>query len=256
MFRFFVVALVLLAASASAQVAADVNTADVNKDDVNKVVLDALHTLAPNAKIDTIVESSLPGFYAAVIDGHVLYISADGKYLIQGQVFDIAAHREISDEPLAGVRKQGIAKIPHEKRLVFAPPHPKYKVTVFTDVDCPYCRQFHKQIAEYNKFGIEIDYVLFPLSIHPGSDKKAETVWCSADRNGAYTAAMNGQTLPPKTCKNPVAELSAIAIAMGVNGTPAIVADDGTQLGGYVSPQDLALRLDTLATAHKGGTSK
>ena len=186
----------------------------------------------------------------------MLYVSADGKYIIQGQVYDVPAHREISDEPLAGLRKQGIAKIPQEKRLVFAPPHPKYKVTVFTDVDCPYCRQFHKQIAEYNKFGIEVDYVLFPLNIHPGSDKKAETVWCSADRNGAYTEAMNGQTLAPKTCSNPVAELSAIAMAMGVNGTPAIVAEDGSQLGGYVSPQDLAQRLDTLATAHKAAANK
>ena len=130
MSRFFVVALLLLAASASAQVA----------DDVNKVVADALHTLVPRAKVDTIVASSLPGFYAAVIEGHVLYVSADGKYIIQGQVYDVPAHREISDEPLAGLRKQGIAKIPQEKRLVFAPPHPKYKVTVFTDVDCPYCR--------------------------------------------------------------------------------------------------------------------
>jgi thiol:disulfide interchange protein DsbC len=256
MSRFFVVALLLLAGSASAWAADDVNKADVNTDDVNKAVADAVHALVPKAKVDTIVESSLPGFYAAVIEGHVLYVSADGKYLIQGQVFDVPAHREISDEPLAGLRKQGIAKIPQEKRLVFAPPHPKYKVTVFTDVDCPYCRQFHKQIAEYNKFGIEVDYVLFPLSIHPGSDKKAVSVWCSADRNGAYTEAMNGQPLPPKTCSNPVAELSAIATAMGVNGTPAIVAEDGSQLGGYVSPQDLVQRLDTLATARKAAATK
>jgi len=246
MSRFFVVVLLLLAGSASAQVA----------DDVNKAVADAVHALVPQAKLDTIVESSLPGFYAAVIEGHVLYVSADGKYVIQGQIYNVPAHREISDEPLAGMRKKGIAKIPQEKRLVFAPPHPKYKVTVFTDVDCPYCRQFHKQIAEYNKFGIEVDYVLFPLNIHPGSDKKAETVWCSANRNAAYTEAMNGQTLAPKTCSNPVAELSAIAMAMGVNGTPAIVAEDGSQLGGYVSPQDLVQRLDTLATARKAAAAK
>jgi thiol:disulfide interchange protein DsbC len=246
MSRFFVVALLLLAASASVLAA----------EEPNKAVVEALHALAPKAKVDTIVESSLPGFYAAVIEGHVLYVSADGRYIIQGQIYDVPAHREISDEPLAGMRKQGIAKIAPEKRLVFAPPHPKYKVTVFTDVDCPYCRQFHKQIAEYNKFGIEVDYVLFPLSIHPGSDKKAETVWCSADRNGAYTAAMNGQTLPPKTCNNPVGELSAIAIAMGVNGTPAVVAEDGSQLGGYISPADLAQRLDALAAARKATVSK
>jgi thiol:disulfide interchange protein DsbC len=246
MSRLFIVAILLLVGSVSAQAL----------NDANKIVADALHTLAPKAKVDTIIESSLPGFYAAVIEGHVLYVSADGKYLIQGQVFNVPEHRDIGDEPLAGLRKEGIAKIPQEKRLVFAPPHPKYKVTVFTDVDCPYCRQFHKQIAEYNKFGIEVDYVLFPLSIHPGADKKAEAVWCAADRNSAYTAAMNGQTLPPKTCNNPVAELSSIAVAMGVNGTPAVVAEDGSQLGGYVTPQDLALRLDSLAATHKPPATK
>lgn len=225
-------------------------------DDANKIVADALHTVAPKARVDSIVASSLPGFYAAVIEGHVLYISADGKYLVEGKVFNVSERRDISEEPLAGLRKQGIARIPQEKRLVFAPPHPKYKVTVFTDVDCPYCRQFHKQIAAYNQFGIEVDYVLFPLNIHPGADKKAETVWCSADRNGAYTAAMNGQTLAPKTCDNPVAELTGIAMAMGMNGTPAIVADDGSQLGGYLAPADLAQRLEGLATARKAATVK
>ncbi|MDR3389276.1 MAG: DsbC family protein [Rudaea sp.] len=237
MFRFLVLASVLLVGSVSAQAA----------DDARKLVADALHKVAPQAKIESILESSLPGYYAAIIDGHVIYVSADGKYLIEGMVYDVQAHRDMSDEPLAGLRKQGIARIAQNQRLVFAPPNPKYKVTVFTDVDCPYCRQFHKQIAEYNHLGIEVDYVLFPLSIHPGADKKAQTVWCSADRNSAYTAAMNGQTLAPKTCDNPIGELTSVALSMGLNGTPAIVADDGSQLGGYVSPQDLAQRLQSLA---------
>jgi thiol:disulfide interchange protein DsbC len=246
MFRFCILAILLLAGSVSAQ-------AD---DDARKVVADALHTVAPKATIQSITESSLPGYYAAIVDGHVIYVSADGKYLIQGMVYDVQSHRDVSDEPLAGLRKQGIAKIPQSKRLVFAPPNPKYKVTVFTDVDCPYCRQFHKQIAEYNRLGIEVDYVLFPLSIHPGSDKKAQTVWCSADRNIAYTDAMNGQTLAPKTCDNPIGELTNLAISMGLNGTPAIVADDGSQLGGYVAPQELAQRLESLAVARKTALAK
>jgi thiol:disulfide interchange protein DsbC len=248
MFRFLVVSLLLLAGNASAQALGDA--------DARKNVTEALHTIAPKAKVDSIVQAPLPGYYAAIIEGHVLYVSADGRFLIEGKVYDVPGHREVSEEPLASLRKEGIAKIPQDKRLVFAPPHPKYKVTVFTDVDCPYCRQFHKQIAEYNKFGIEVDYVLFPLSIHPGSDKKAQTVWCSKDRNTSYTAAMNGENLPPKTCDNPLAELTSIAFTMGINGTPAIIADDGSQLGGYVSPQDLAQRLDTRAAPGKPATAK
>jgi thiol:disulfide interchange protein DsbC len=216
-------------------------------DEVPKAVTDALHALAPNAKADSITLSSLPGFYAVIVEGHVLYIGADGKYLIEGMVFDVARHIDIKDEQLSATRRDGLAKIAKEKRLVFAPPHPKYKVTVFTDVDCPYCRQFHKQIADYNRLGIEVDYILFPLNIHPGADKKAESVWCAGDRNSAYTDAMNGQALPTKTCDNPVKELTSMAMAMGLSGTPAIIAEDGTQLGGYVPPADLVQRLDAIA---------
>jgi len=213
--------------------------------DAPKAVTDAVHSIAPNAQIDSIDVSALPGYYNVMIGGHVLYISADGRFLIEGQVYDIARHVDLKDERLAAMRRIAIAKIPQDKRLVFAPPHPKYKVTVFTDVDFPNFRQFHKQIADYNRLGIEVDYVLFPLNIHPGADKKAEAVWCAADRNSAYTAAMNGENLPQKTCNNPIKELSADAIAMGLSGTPAIIGEDGSQLGGFVSPADLQLRLDS-----------
>ena len=225
-------------------------------DDAQKIAADALHKVAPAAKIQSVTAAAMPGFYVVVADGHPVFISVDGKYLIEGHVYDIAAHHDIMDDGLTGVRKDALAKIPANKRLIFAPPHPKYTVTVFTDVDCPYCREFHKQIAEYNKLGIAVDYVLFPLSIHPGSDKKAVSVWCSKDRNSAYTEAMDGKTLAPKTCDNPIAEITNVAMSMGVNGTPAIFANDGTQLGGYLPPQQLAQRLDALAAPAKPATAK
>ena len=215
-----------------------------------QVVTDALHKIAPTAKISAVTKSSLPGFYSVVADGHVIFISADGKYLVDGHVYNIATHSDLADEGMAGSRREGLEKIPASSRLTFAPPHPKYRVTVFTDVDCPYCREFHKQIAEYNKLGIAVDYVLFPLSIHPGADKLAESVWCSKDRHTAYNVAMSGKALEPKSCANPIAEISSVANAMGINGTPAIIADDGTQLGGYVTPQQLAQRLAALASEH------
>ena len=220
-------------------------------DEVPKAVTDAIHSVAPKGKIDSARPSSLPGYYSVIVDGHVLYVSADGKYLIEGLVFDVARRVDLKTESLSIVRREGIAKIAQDRKLVFAPPHPKYKVTVFTDVDCPYCRQFHKQIADYNRLGIEVDYVLFPLSIHPGADKKAETVWCAADRNAAYTEAMNGTALPPKTCNNPIKELTSQAMSMGLSGTPAVIAEDGTELGGYVTPADLAQRLESMASTAK-----
>ena len=216
------------------------------EDNTTQAITEGLHKVAPNAKIQSIAESKIPGLYNVVTDGHLILMSGDGKYLIEGHAIDIDAHTDLMQEGMTEARKAGLAKIPADKKLIFAPPNPKYTVTVFTDVDCPYCREFHKQIAEYNKLGIAVEYVLYPLSIHPGADKKAQTVWCEKDRNTAYTNAMNGQTLPQKTCSNPIAEIGSIAATMGIDGTPAILTKDGTQLGGYVAPAQLAQQLESL----------
>jgi thiol:disulfide interchange protein DsbC len=221
--------------------------AAIADDDATKIATEALHKIAPNAKVQSVAPAPLAGFYAVVADGHPIYVSTDGKYLVEGHVVDIAARRDVMEDSLSGVRKAALQAIPAEKKLTFAPAHPKYRVTVFTDVDCPYCRQFHKQIADYNKLGIAVDYLLFPLPIHKGADVKAQTVWCSKDRNATFTDAMNGQALPPKTCANPISEVTSLAEAAGVTGTPAVFAADGTMLGGYIAPDQLAKRLDEIA---------
>jgi len=225
-------------------------------DEAEQAVRDAVKKVLPNAKINAIAPSELAGFYQIVADGQVLYFSNDGKYLIHGSVFDIALHQDLGEKTLAGLRKTTMAKIPLDKQIVFAPKNPKYQVTVFTDVDCPYCREFHKQIAEYNNRGIAVNYVLFPLAMHKGADKKAEAVWCSTDRNTAYTDAMSGKDPGSKTCTNPVAELTEIGKSMGVDGTPAVFTADGDHLGGYISPEQLVQRLDQIAQRSRAVTAK
>jgi thiol:disulfide interchange protein DsbC len=216
-------------------------------DDTDKAVNEALQRIFPSTKPTQVLRSDLPGFHQAVIGSQVFFISDDGKYLIRGNVFDTVSRQDIGEKQLAAVRKGEIAKIPLSKQLVFAPSNPKYTVTVFTDVDCPYCREFHKQIAEYNNLGIAVNYVLFPLPMHKGADKKAEAVWCAGDRNTAYTDAMSGKDPGQKTCANPVAELTEIGKAIGVDGTPAIFSVDGEHIGGYLPPDKLVQRLDQMA---------
>ena len=190
----------LLAASALAMAA-----------DGEKTARDAIHSLLPMAIIDEVVKSDLPGFYEVIISGQITYVTEDGKYLLQGKLYDVPQKKDLTSARIATMREEALAKLPESKVMLFAPENPKHTVTVFTDVDCPYCRQFHKQIAEYNRLGIAVRYVLYPLDIHPGADKKAAAVWCAKDRNAAYTAAMNGQDPGTGTCTNPgrVSALSA-----------------------------------------------
>jgi thiol:disulfide interchange protein DsbC len=182
MFRRFLSAALIAAVSVSAAAA----------DDADKVARDTFKKISPNGKVTSVTKSEVPGFHQVLVGSTVYFISDDGKYFINGNIYDVDAKRDVGAAQIAAVRKEALAKIPVSKELLFAPKNPKYTVTVFTDVDCPYCRQFHKQIDEYNKLGIAVKYVFYPLPIHPGADKKAETVWCSANRNAAYTTAMNG----------------------------------------------------------------
>jgi len=221
----------------------------LHAEDGEKAVREAMHSLLPMAKIDEVVKSDLPGFYEVIVSGQVVYVSADGKFLLQGNLYDVPIKKDLTAARLAALRAQAIEKLPAAKKIVFAPEHPKHTVTVFTDVDCPYCRQFHKLIDQYNRAGIAVNYVLFPLDIHPGADKKASALWCAADRNTAYTAAMNGHDPGSATCANPIAETKALAIALGINATPTILAEDGTTVNSAktTSPELLLAELDRLA---------
>lgn len=224
-------------------------------DAAEKTVRDAFASLLPNAKIDRVLKSDLPGFYEVIVSGQIVYVSADGKYLLQGRLYDVPGKKDLTEDRVAGIRADALRSLSPQKMMVFAPEHPKHMVTVFTDVDCPYCRQFHKQIAAYNAVGIGVRYVLFPLDIHPGADKKAQAVWCAADRNAAYTAAMNGQDPGKATCSNPVAETKALSLAIGIDSTPTVLAEDGTHVSGnmVMNPDQLLAELDRLATKATAG---
>lgn len=212
----------------------------------------AIAALAPSIKIDVAQESTIPGFYEAMAGGQFLYISKDGRYIVDGNAYDVANKRDLTAKSRAKARKIALDKVGPEKRIVFAPQAPmqtKHTVTVFTDIDCPFCRRFHQQIAAYNAKGIAVEYLFFPLTIHPGADKKAEAVWCAKDRPSAFTAAMNGQDPGKATCPNPVPELSRLATSLGISGTPTILGPDGTQIPTQLaqSPDQLAAELDRLA---------
>lgn len=215
-------------------------------------VREAILSLVPNATIDSVSEAVLPGFYEVILGSTVVYVSADGKYLIQGSLYDIQGKHDLTEGARAKLRVDGLKSAGEDKRIVFAPANPKHTVTVFTDIDCGYCRRLHQQIPEYNQLGISIEYLFYPRAgIGSESFDKAVSVWCSDDRREALTTAKNGGALDKKDCANPIKEEYELGGKIGVSGTPMIIAADGTQLGGYVAPAELLQRLDQLAASAK-----
>lgn len=221
---------------------------------VRSAITAAIAQMAPGARVQAIAPTPIAGLYQTIASGQVLYLTGDGRYVIQGDAFDIKKRMPLNAATMNRLRRDAIAKLQPAQMIRYAPANPKYTVTVFTDVDCPYCRAFHANIAEINKLGIAVDYLFWPRTgLGTPSARKAVDVWCASDRQAALTHAFEGQAPGKASCQSPVAHDFNLGVDLGVDGTPTIVADNGVVLGGYVDPQELLRRLQTVhATTHGG----
>ena len=213
----------------------------------------AIAKLNPDVKVEHVSASPLPGFTQAIAAGQVIYVSNDGRYLVLagtgGAVLDLERSRNLSEEAMGAMRVELLSKIPDSERVIFAPANPVHTVTVFTDVECGYCRRMHQEIDEYNAQGIAIEYLAFPR-MGPGSEnfENMVKVWCSGDRRQALTQAKaTGRATGSAGCKNTVRQQYDIGQRAGLTGTPMILSEEGVQLGGYVPPAKLREALDQLA---------
>ena len=199
----------------------------------------------PGAKVEQLKATPIPGMFEYTRGTEIAYVTADGKYAISGDLFDLAKNDNLTEQHRRELRSKLIAAVPEDQMLIFGPKDPKYTITVFTDVDCAYCRKLHSQIAEYNRLGVRVRYLMYPRTgPNTSSWTKAEQVWCSPDRNDALTRAKLGQDLKAKPCAdNPVARTYQLGQDFSLQGTPAIILADGDLLPGYVPPDVLVKQL-------------
>ncbi len=201
------------------------------------VVRQALQRIVPNAEPDSVVPSQMGGFFEVTFGADLLYISADGRYLIQGEVFDLSTNENLTEAKRAGGRLEAMKQISSSQMITFAPQETKYNITVFTDIDCTYCRRLHREIDEYTDRGIAVHYVFSPRS--QKSMTKAVNVWCAADQQEAMSRAKAGEVLPDRNCNNPVSLQARVAQEIGITGTPMILLENGQVISGYVPAERL-----------------
>lgn len=134
--------------------------------------------------------------------------------------------------------------------IAFKAKKEKYVVSVFVDIDCSYCRQMHAIIRQYNAQGITVRYYPWPRTGEVGpTHATMASVWCAptdAAKRSALTAALAGKSVRPATCDDPVRKYTDLAHRMHLIGTPGVLMDNGTVLGGFVPPEALRRALDML----------
>jgi thiol:disulfide interchange protein DsbC len=197
----------------------------------------------PQLRPENVADGPIDALYEVHVDGKITYVTTDGRYLIRGEIIDLASTENLTETRRAAYRAELLRTIDPRSEIVFTPKNGivNYRVTVFTDVDCGYCRQMHRDIAAFNALGIEVRYASYPRT---GPDTEswttAEHVWCAADRNAALTSAKLGADVPATPgCAAPIAAHYELGRRLGMAGTPGVYADDGAELGGYVPPAAL-----------------
>lgn len=202
-------------------------------------------SIMPGVKIESVKLLDNTNLYETVINGNVLYFSADGRYVFQGDVIALQTRENLTEAKRTDLRKETLSNLDESQMIVYQPKNPKHTLTVFTDIDCGYCRLLHQQIKDYNDLGIAIRYMAFPRGgIDSESYDKAHAVWCAKDRQQALTDAKNGKEVKSEQCNSPVKDQYELGKRLGVNGTPALFLENGELLPGYVPPKRLKQILD------------
>ena len=224
----------------------------------------AITSLQLRDKPEKITKSVIPGMYEVVIGQYILYVSADGHYMLQGDLYDVQKRVNLTDEIRQEGRIKAMKALDEDSLIVFSPKPEKvkYTITAFTDVDCGYCRKLHKEIKEYNDLGIAVRYASYPRAgVNSPSYYKAAAVWCAVDQHKAMTMAKNGASLDQlkgldqvkgKTCDDSIKQQMKVANLIGVTGTPTLVMQDGSVLPGYLPPKRLLEALDDDAKQNNG----
>ena len=211
----------------------------------------SLRALLPDLQADDIRATPIENLYEVSIGMRVVYVTGDGRYLLQGDLIDLETQVNLSEASRTDSRRDLMAKLGDDEVIVFSPEEVKYSVSVFTDVDCTYCRRLHSQIEQYMANGIEVRYLLYPRG-GPASAawNTSEAVWCAKDRGEALTAAKLDREFESSSCDaSAVQDHYILGQEVGLSGTPAIVLDDGELIAGYLPPDALKVRLEQKAAA-------
>ncbi|MFU8830804.1 MAG: DsbC family protein [Wenzhouxiangella sp.] len=207
-----------------------------------------LAELVPDVSQIVIAETPLPGIVQVRIGGDILYMSEDGRFLLQGRVIDLETQTDLTDAAMSVLRREQLAGLDSSDFVSFGNGDAAFDVLVFTDPDCGYCRRLHEQMDEYEAAGIRVNYVAFPRAgVGSQTYTKMVSVWCADDRQAAMDVAKGGGTPPPATCDNPVQAQYELGKSLGVTGTPSIMTFSGDIIPGYVPPAQLRERLVMLS---------
>ena len=202
-------------------------------------------------KIDEVSKTPVPGLYEVRIGQEILYADEQGNYLIQGNLIDTRTRVDLTEARINKLSAIDFASLPLKDAVVIKQGNGSRRMAVFGDPNCGYCKRFERDLAKLQD--VTIYTFLYPI-LGPDSQAKSKDIWCAQDSAKVWRAWMVDGVTPPKSmgkCDTAALERN---IEFGkkhrVQGTPAVVFEDGTRVPGAIPLESLE---KNLATATKKG---
>jgi len=200
--------------------------------------------MIPPAATAEIVETDAENVYRMEFQGNFAYVYSAGDHVLIGELLNTKEQVNVGELAQSERVAKVIQDVPTSKMIVFGPKDAKRHITVFTDIDCGYCRKLHNEVTELTDAGIQVRYLAFPRAgVGSNSFNKYVSVWCNKDQQTALTTAKNGGSVSTASCDNPISETYDLGQQVGVRGTPTIIFDDGTLTPGYLPATELMRRM-------------
>lgn len=209
-------------------------------------ITERLNTLVEGAAAAKIAKTPVAGLYQITVGPTVVYMTEDGDYLLNGSLLDLNTRQNLTEQAKNQARFEAVAALDPSTMIEFpAKGESKHVITVFTDVDCPYCKKFHQEVPELNENGVTVRYMAYPRSgPETPSYFKMVSIWCADDKKQAMDDVKHDKSIEKKTCENPVLNHMMEAQNFGIQGTPALIFENGEIVPGYAPAEELLKALN------------
>ena len=197
-------------------------------------------------KIDEIRPTPMQGLYEVRIGTDVFYTDAKGNYVIQGELIDTKARRNLTEDRINKLTAVDFSELPLKDAFTIVRGDGKRKVAVFEDPNCGYCKRFERDLQ--NVDNITVYLFLYPI-LSPDSAEKSRNVWCAKDRVAAWQDMMVREKVPAAASCDTAAIQRNLAFGRKhkITGTPTLIFANGARVPGAISAQEVEKRLAEVA---------
>jgi thiol:disulfide interchange protein DsbC len=216
------------------------------------VIREALKTRFKDIEIIDVKPSPVPGIYEVFTGDSIAYSNATGDYVFVGSLMDTRTRTNLTNERVNERNAVAFETLPLGQAIKVVKGNGKRRMVVFSDPDCPYCKQLERTLAGVND--VTVYNLLYPItSLHPDAEKKAHAIWCAKDRVSSWTSWMREQQAPKTVsapCKDdPVSSLQDLGHKLRVSSTPTMLFPSGKRVSGALAADELEPLLNEPAAA-------